>query len=392
MTVPKNAPKTECLARARKLADWFVANQVTRRHLADCGRYADHFRIGKAPEKPIFSTNWTTGMTVIAMLMAWKRTGDRRYRESAERAGSYLKSLQVLDARSPRSFGSIREVTPQTNEFHPRDALSAAWGLLHLGLYAGDQDALWRAKTFAEWFGKNSMRRGYPAWTFYIEPAREPYWEIGSFHGGSPLFFFDLYAATREKKWLRLGLTICDTWIRTFPKPDGSIRIEVDPKTGRDLTGKSKDPNHIGWQDMHKTNDDFTAQALLRAYRLTKKPKYLAAARRFLDWALTIQRRDGAFGRPAVNSAAATLILEMLDMAAISGERKYREAALKSVGHFFSLQELKAKAPRFHGGYYCIHGDYVHESRLEFGVRTACYALAALLRLEGKRKYAGYTA
>jgi len=382
----------QCLDRARKLADWFVNIQVTRRHLADHGRFENGIRVRGKPEKVSYTTNWTTGMTVIAMLMAWKRTGDKRYLEAAARAGSYLKSLQVLDARRPRSFGAIREVTPQTAEFHPRDALSAAWGLLHLGLYAGDKDALWRARTFAEWFRRNSMRRGYPAWTFFIEPEGEPYWQIGSFHGGSPLFFFDLFAATRDKRWLKLGLTICDTWIRTFPKPDGSIRIEVDPRSGRDVTGRSKDPNHLGWQDMHKTNDDFTTQALLRAYRLTRRPKYLDAARKYLDWALSIQRRDGAFGRPAVNSAAATLILEMLDMAAVSGEKKYREAALRSVPHFFSLQELKAREPRFHGGYYCVHGDYVHESRVELGARTACYALAALLRLEGKRKYAGYTA
>jgi uncharacterized protein YyaL (SSP411 family) len=250
---------------------------------------------------------------------------------------------------------------------------------------------MWRARTFAEWFRKNAVRRGYPAWTFYVEPERAPYWQLGSFHGGSPLFLFDLYAATRGRKWLKLGLTICDAWIRTFPKPDGSIRIEVDPKTGRDLTGKSKDPNHLGWQDMHKTNDDFTAQALLRAWRLTRKTKYLDAARKFLDWALSVQRRDGAFGNPPVNSAAATLILEMLDMAALTGESKYRDAALRSVPHFLSLQETRARAPRFHGGFYCIHGDYVHGSRVELGVRTSCYALAALLRLEGARKYVGYT-
>ena len=68
------------------------------------------------------------------------------------------------------------------------------------------------------------------------------------------------------------------------------------------------------------------------------------------------------------------------------------DAALKSAKHFFSLQELKSKDPRFRGGFYCIDGPYHHETRVNLGVRTSCYALAALLRLEGRRKYAGYTA
>jgi hypothetical protein len=380
------------LQRARALADWFVANQVTRTHFADRGRFANQVRVRGRQEKTHLTTNWTTGMSTIALLMAWERTRDPRYLEAAKIAGGYLKSLQILDPRNPAAFGGFREETPQSNAFHPRDALSAAWGLLHLHRATGDDDGLWRAVTFANWLERHGMRRGYPAWTAYTEKGRTPYWQIGSFHGGSPLFFFDLYATTKNRRWLRTGLTICDAWLRHFPKPDGSIRIEIDADTGEDVTGKSKDPGHIGWQDMHKTNDDFTAQALLRAWRLTRNRRYLDGARAFLDWALTQQRADGAFGDPPVNSAAATLILELLDFARLARSPRHRQAALRSVPHFLSLQELAAKDPRFHGGFYCVHGDYVHAARVELGVRTSCYALAALLRLEGKRRYQGYTA
>jgi len=122
------ALKPECLSRARKLADWFVANQVTRPHLADCGRYANGLRVRGPAEKPSLTTNWTTGMTAIAMLMAWRRTGNEKHLQSAQVAGDYLKSLQILDARNPAAFGLFREATPQTDFCHPRDALSAAWG------------------------------------------------------------------------------------------------------------------------------------------------------------------------------------------------------------------------------------------------------------------------
>jgi hypothetical protein len=92
-----------------------------------------------------------------------------------------------------------------------------------------------------------------------------------------------------------------------------------------------------------------------------------------------------------VNSAAATLILELMDIYKITKQKKYQDAMLLSVPHFLTLQETKSKDKRFAGGFYCIHGDYIHNSRVDLGVRTSCYALAALLRLENKKTYDGYT-
>jgi rhamnogalacturonyl hydrolase YesR len=382
--------QNECLRRATKLADWFVFGQVKDGNNANCGRYV--FTLQEKPPFREWTTNWTTGMSCIAVLMAWQRTKDEKYLKSAKLSGEYMKSLQVLDRRNPAALGLFRECTPQSNMCHPRDALSAAWGLLHLYLETKEADCLYRVRLFAEWFRKHAMRKGYPAWTAYVEKTQGPYWQLGSFHGGSPLFFFDLYKVTKERKWLELGLTICDTWIKTFQKSDGSIRIEVDPKTGKDLTGSGPAEWHIGWQEMHKWNDDFTTLALLRAYSQSKNKRYLNAAGQYLDWAVGEQNPDGSFGKPPVNSAAPTLILELLDLARITGKAKYKKAALASVPHFFGLQELKNKEPRFHGGFYCIHGPYVHNSRVALGARTSAYALAALLRLENKRSYVGYRA
>jgi uncharacterized protein YyaL (SSP411 family) len=380
------------LTRAKKLADWFVAGQIDRSSSADRGRYVNVLDVrGRKIGEPKYTSNWTTGMTCIAMLMAWKRTGEDVYLNSARIAGEYLKSLQIMDARNRKVFGMIREVTPQTDWCHPRDALSAAWALLHLGMLARDKDALARAKLFAEWFKANALRKRYPAWTCFAD-GRKPYWQLGSFHGGSPLYFFDLYTATHDKRWLRVGLGICDQWLKIFPKKDGSIRIEVDPTSGRDLTGKG-DPGHVGWQFMHKYNDDFTSLALLRAYLLTWKNKYLDAVRRYMDWIIRQQQpRSGAFGKPTVNSAAASLIIELLDLHRITREKKYRQAADHSIDYFLSLQELKRKDRRVHGGFYGIAGAYSHGRRSSLNTRTGAYALAALLKLESRRKYLGYTA
>lgn len=380
------------LKKAKALADWFVENQVKSGHYADRGRFANEVTVGKKPYKIVYSTNWTTGMTCISLVMMWERTKDDRYLSAAKLSGEYLKSLQVLDQRNKAAFGLFRETSPQSKECHPRDALSAAWGLLYLYKVTKESDYLERVNIFANWFSKYAMKNNYPAWTSFTEKNKPSYWQQGSFHGGSPLFFFDLYAVTKQKKWLGVGLKICKKWKQLFLKADGSIRIEIDPKTGKDMTGKGTDLNHIGWQDMHKVNDDFTAQAQMRAYKLTGDKQYLETAQRYLDWVLTIQQPKGYFGKVPVNSAAATLILELMDIYQITKQKKYHDAMLKSVPHFFTLQETKSKDKRFAGGFYCIHGDYIHNSRINLGVRTSCYALAALLRLENKKKYEGYTA
>ena len=384
--------KKDLSTRARQLADWFTINQITSTLSADCGRFINEVHVKHIDKPPVYSSNWTTGMTVISLLMAYERFNDKTYLESAERAGNYLKSLQILDHRYPAAYGFFKEVTPQDTHCHPRDALSAAWGLLHLYWKNRDPEIFDRVRIFAEWFRQYAMKDGYPAWTVYSEKNKKPYWQKGSFHGGSPLFFFDLYETTRESKWKSIGLTICDVWTRTFLKKEGSIRVEVDAKTGKDKTGWGPNKGHLGWQDMHKTNDDFSSLALLRAYRLTRNVGYLETARQYLDWVLTLQRKDGAFGRLPVHSAAATLILELLDLASLTKEKKYEEALQRSIPHFLSLQELTDKQPMIHGGFYCTSGDYAHGNRRELGVRTSCYALAALLRLEGKRSYKEYTA
>lgn len=384
--------KSIYLERAVKLADWFVKNQVMDPLSANCGRFQDLVRVKGQPKPEFLTKNWTTGMSIISLVMMYRRTRDKRYLESARMAGDYLKSLQFLDERNPKAFGLFREATPQTDYGNPRDALSSAWGLLHLYRVTRDADALWRVKVFAEWFRKHGVRKGYPAWCAYTDKGREPFWRLGSFHGGSPLFFFDLYKETGERKWLALGLSICDAWMRIFPKPDGSIRIEVDRATGKDLTGKGPTLVHNNWQTMHKTNDDFTTLALLRAYKLSGRVKYLAAARRFLDWALTRQRPDGAFGKVPVKSAAPVLILELRSFNRISREPRYKSAMERSIPFFLTLQELKSKEGRFHGGFYCTSDNHVEKGLVDLGVRTSCYALAALLWLEGKRNYDGYRA
>lgn len=124
-----------------------VRNQITDRMDANRGRGIRSYD-AKTGRK-VLTGNWMTGTMLMSLLALWKRTGDERYRHAAVLAGRYIVSLQVMD-RHDRYFGAIREITPQSIEFAPRDAVSSAWGLVWLAEATGEQLYLDRACMFAD--------------------------------------------------------------------------------------------------------------------------------------------------------------------------------------------------------------------------------------------------
>lgn len=362
--------------------NWLVNNQICDTLDANCGRFAAEVIV---PEKRVseWSTNWTTGMGILSLVLLHKHTGDGKWLAAALRAAKYLESLQVLGTRDARINGLFREIMPQTDWCHPRDALTAAWGLLQLGQHTGNQEYIERALIFADWFLKFAMHENYPAWTCYTD-QRPPYLMLGSFHGGSPLFFMDLFALTGQRKWLdKAALPILKRYLEIFAKSDGSIDVVIDPQTGKSPLRRKEWRNVQAWAYMHKINDDFTALAMLRAFRVTGNKLYLKAASKFLAWVMTQQNSDGSFGTPTVPSGTASLILELADMAEITGEQNYTDAALRAAEFLLSSQQRACRAPLCRGGFYGMHG--LNGTRLNYAlhIRTTTYAIAGLLRLKG---------
>lgn len=375
-------------------ADWIARNQITEDGTADKGRYLrtlTRYELRNPSRTGKLSTNWTTGTCVLSLLMMHESTRKNEYLESAAAGCSYLKSLQVLDFRSKKASGMVREGTPQSEWCYPRDALTAAWAMLRYGIKSGNREYVERAVIFAEWFKSYAFKKGYPAWTCYVD-ERSPLWLMGSFHGGSALFFMELYEHTGEKKWLeKVALPILKTYRRSFIKKDGSLRIVVDPQTGRDLTDIESDVSPLGWQHMHKFNDDFTALSLMKAYRITGTENYLRAARAFLDWAAGVQNSNGSFGNPIVPSASATLVIELLDMYRITKQDSYIKTAEKAVGHLLGLQETAIKDKRSTGGVYGNTVDCEWKPRHTLNVRATSYAIPAFLKWSDRTEYDYYT-
>ncbi|GEM_PF-606077 len=405
--------RKRCLPAARACADWVLRNQVTRRDDANCGRflmqYFTRFRKGPSSvgyfpgarkrERYCYSTVWNTATTALSLLMLHRRTGKHEYWEAARLAAGYLKTLQIYCSSHPH-HGFFREVTPQTVESNVRDACTGGWAMLHLSRALKDDELLDRAVAFAGWLKRHGFRNRFPARGYMLEPRPDapggmqawkrkagPTWGGFSAHGGSMNLFLELYEATGQKTWLNdIALPALDTFIDKFMLEDGSLVVLRDLDKKLDVVGLAGQEQH-----RHRYNDDFASLALIKAYKVTGDDRYRDAARRYLDWAASVQNRDGSFGDPPVKAASATLPIEMLDMQTVLGRPVYADAIDRAVEHLLALQVRNHRSDKVRGAFWCL-SPWVALPRTVVHLRTSSYAMAVLLKLEGAKRYPEYTA
>jgi hypothetical protein len=374
---------------ALRTADWLAANQVTEWSDANRGRFLATFDPSR--ETASLTDNWMGGAAVMGLLMAYHRTGDTRYLDAACLGGDYLKTIQIADESVPGHLGAFREITPQTTWCYTRDALTAAWALLWLYHETGDQDALRRVRLFTRWFEQVAMEDGWPLWevNFRGEAYRNRSLE-GSFHGGSGGFFYDLWRVTGDEEALERLRFIADHLCERFISESGEVRVIYDRDAGRFIDGVEDAQFPQVWQRMHRYNDDFSPITLLGAHERFGNDVYLGRAEAFARWLMGEQRPEGGFGDPDVESADATGVIELLDLAAITGNQECAEAARRAGVHLLSLQD-QSPDPRARGGFLEMSANPETPHRI-VNIRTSAYALIALLKLEGVERGPYYSA
>ena len=372
------------LAAALNGLDFFVRNQITTEGSADEGRFPYVYDCSQ--NKIItMTTNWTTGVTVSALLSGYKYTGNEKYLTAAGKACKYIKSLQNFDPALPRVNGVFREVTPQSDNAHPRDALTAAWALLDYSLLVKDKDGINRAEIYGEWFTKVALEKGYPYWTVRFDDQEwEPSW-CGSFHSGSAFFMYRLYQETGKKKFLKAMCQILDFYNKHHMDNKGNITVIIDRESLESLDGKGdKRFTNPGWEIMHRYNDDFGALANMAAWKVTGEQIYRDNSEKFLRLMCKTQRSDGSFG-PAecgVPSAGGAVLLEMLaakQIGIISSE--YDEVIEKAVAYLLNLQN-NAPESSADGAFFGMDEEYVISTTLA-NTRTTVYAIMGLMRYAG---------
>lgn len=377
-----DALKKEFFQAAALAADWMLNNQITGGYDANKGRFL--YSISIKDSKPLgYSGNWLGGASIMAMLMMYHRTADNKYLDAAIKAGGYLKTLQILDQRKPEWYGAFREDTPQSNWCHPRDGLTAAWGLLWLYEETKEKEYLARVELFNKWFVEQAMSKGWPSWSYYYYDKKPDYLQ-GSFHGGDGAYFYDYFRVTGDSTYQNSGMKfIVDYALEKFLGPDGKVRVIFDADKGKYIEdGITFD----GMQKMHRHNDDFMSISILDAYVLYKDAKYLERAEAYAKWLISEQREDGGFGNPDVPPAAATGPNFLIDLYSITKNPEYLKAALKGAGFLLSRQHLNPKDKTTYGGFFGYDDNWNSDHREIINLRTTCYAVIALLKLEGKEK------
>ena len=382
--IPKSLRK-EFHEAAIRTADWMVENQVRNWGDANNGRFLSDYN----PEtgSANYSNDWMTASSIMGLLMTWRRTGEKKYLDAACRAGGYLKTLQILDERNEKYFGAIREDTPQTTWCYPRDALTAAWAMLWLYDETGDEEYLYRVNLFIDWFKNEVMVDGWPLWE--VNYRGEPYKNIhleGSFHGGDGAFFYDYYRITGDKSHLDDGLKfIADHLLERFLQEDGSYRIIWHKEKKKYLDGEDSPRYPLGWQIMHRYNDDFSGITLMDAWIYFGDRKYLEGMEKFAAWLMKNQQEDGSFHPDYVASASATVPIELIDLYRLTENEKYLRSAIRAGKHLLTLQETELTDKKAFGGFYGMSNNDLGK-RERIILRTSSYALIALLKLEGKKK------
>ncbi len=415
--MPRKFLTSKAFDAAGLAGDWFLENQLVRSDDANRGRYLYTYYVkfidgpssvgyvegSRERCRKFYSTVWNIATISMALAMLYTRNGNSRLKASVAKAMDYLETLQILDPDHPHR-GAFHETTPQTGASNVRDAVTAGWGFVKLSKFLERPQLLDRAVLFAEWLKKHAFRNGFPASGVVLNPDRNLMqgdvnafkddelvnWTGFSAHGGSANFFLDLFEATGERKWLdEIALPVLDTFIRRFMLTDGSLVVHVDlSDTGHDLDNVVGMAGHEDHR--HRYNDDFASLALMKAYRLTGNDKYLAAARKYLDWAADIQNQDGSFGDPVIKSASATLALEMLEMDKLLEQPVYEQNIEKAIAHLLTLQMKNPADPEQNGGFWGL-SPWVKLPFSSLMGRITGYAIAALLKYEGERDYDFYS-
>ena len=377
--------KSKLFTAAEKTAQWMINNQITNREDANRGRVFKYYDF--KTEFSGLTHNWMTGALCMSLLAIYKRTKDKKYLRHAEYAGRYIISLQVMDQRDEKYYGVIREITPQSIEFAPRDATTAAWVLVWL--YEATKNPLYldRAILFGNWHLKFAMHDGWPLYAKYMDPDLEDFYAKGSFQSGTGLFYHDLFMMSGDTRYIEFGLKpIADNYIKDFFEENGQLILERDLFTNKKKSVPSEQKDVIK-NKMHLFNDDFGGAMLQSASDLFKEEKYRHQAKKYAYWLADNQNEDGSFLDGTVYSGVPVSLMYFNDLGEYYKDDKLLKARDKALKQLLSMQISGTNNTKLKGAF---QGDYAGPDKtggkINMNTRSTSYALMALLKLESKTK------
>jgi hypothetical protein len=368
---------------AEKTVKWMIANQPTDRLNANKGRTINCY--SKKTAFLNFTTSWQTGGVCMGLLAMYKRTGEQIYCDRAELAGRYIMSLQVMDQRQERYYGAIRECTPQSLEFCPRDATTAAWALVWLYEATGNAEYLDRAVLFGNWHMKFGMYNGWPLHGIIMDGQFTDHYAKGSFQSGTGLFYFDLFMQSGNSQYIDYGMRpIAENYRDIFFTEEGTVILCRDI-----FTNKNLDDNNLGMveKDIHQYNDDFGNEMLQTAADIFGDESYREAAYKFTQWLMKKQNNKGGFSNKGgeVYSAVPMALMYFDELGRFYNDEELLKSRDKALKKLLSMQFDNTGDVHLDGGF---RGRSEDSAELQdeqcVNMRVSMYALIALLKLESE--------
>lgn len=363
---------------AIRAGDWFLKTQVNDEFDANRGRYLYCRHLNSDTLQR--SSNWQTGFGVMAILSLHQLTGDQKYLDSAALAVEWIKSLQILDPRNPSLYGAFREETQLFNWCHPRDALSAAWGLLCYSRYVGDADCLDRAMLYADWMIQHAFKGDWPMCTVQLGPGgREDDDLQGSFQSGGILFFLDLYDSTGDECYLGAARRMSDHYAHRFLDERGHLAVLID------LAPEFEDRWPEDWRKMHQVNDDFGGIALIKAYEIFGQPDYSDRLHAFVEWLLGMEKPAGGFLDPEMEVGCATvpiLLHRYLSIAPDTKKSSIESMITRCLDRLLTFQQTSSDV-QIDGAFLGMDNQCRAGNGEWVNIRCTAYAVIALLLQSG---------
>jgi hypothetical protein len=227
------------------------------------------------------------------------------------------------------------------------------------------------------------MCEGWPLYSFYMERKFANYFARGSFQSGTGLFYYDLFMASEDPRYIEFGLRpIAENYLKYFVKDDGEIIQEREIFTwALEAESEQKDVTPA----MHMFNDDFGAAMLQTASDLFKDEKYRQGAYRFAQWLIGHQDADGGFCKGANPSAVATSLMYYHDLGQYYNDQAMLDARDKTLQKLLAMQYHNTGEPKLDGAFKGIYeGPKGFPGGGERCVnnRVSSYALNSLIKLE----------
>lgn len=384
--------KLQFLHHAELAGHWYCNNQNRDdqpwggiQDSADCGRFVYEYILHRNSARGMGV--WGQAIAIMDLYdLARRLPGSAaRFLHSANLGAAYLKSLQVMDFRLPKSIGGFREHTPMTAESYPRDGVTGGFGLCRLFKETQDEEWLERAKLFAEWWiNHGTDENNWPYITFNLDKqyghnhsmqvVGEEYnmeFVKGDWQAGSAIFFYQLYKLTGDERWIEHGFD---------PLIIGLTRI-YEEQSGKPIVA-----GFHGEVPISYGNDDFALCALVCAYRLKREKRMLDLLQERIAAQNSLMDEDGSYpslGGTWVCGINNLEFLKLVESEKLAIDTSAIEQCLRKTAAFGLTTQVKESTDlRLLGG---VWGQSSHDvARTTIHHRSIGYSINFYLRLEGK--------